>query len=92
MSYDLDKLEYLVKAANAVIREVRKAKKAAQNPKRQQDANVCFRQADIHAHEVHCLCVELGLSDPDESRYGVRLIDLGYGRNIQRVFRRPEGR
>ena len=92
MSYDLDKLEYLVKAAKAVMTEVRKGKKAAQNPKRQQDANAHFRQADIHAHEAHCLCVELGLADPDESRYGVRLIDLGYGRNIQRVFRRPEGR
>jgi hypothetical protein len=91
MSYDLDKLDALIKATKAVMCEVRKGKKAAQNPKRQQDANAYYRQANIHAHEVHCLCVELGIADPEESRYGVKLIDLGYGRNIQRVFRRPEG-
>ena len=91
MSYDLNKLDALVKAAKAVTVEVRKGKKAAQNPKRQQDANVYFRQANIHAHELHCICVELGIAAPDESRYGVKLIDLGFGRNIQRVFRRPEG-
>lgn len=91
MSPDIEKVEALVKAAQALRTEVRRGKKAAVNPKRQEDANAFFRQAGIHAHEVHCLCVELGIAAPEEWRYGEKVFIASFGRKLIYNARRPEG-
>lgn len=91
MSYDLDKVNALLDAVRAMRSEIKKGKKAADSCKRQESANSCFRQADIHAHEAHCLCVELGIAAPEEWRYGEKTIGMKMGRNLSVNFRRPEG-
>ena len=91
MSPNIEKVDALVKAVLALRTEVRKGKKAAANPKRQEDANAFFRQAEIHAHEIHCLCVELGIATPEEWRYGEKVFMASFGRNFIYNARRPEG-
>lgn len=41
-------------------------------------------------HELHCLAVELGISQPEPHRYGERRASIGFGREMLENFRHPK--
>ena len=56
---------------------------------RQETANEGFRQHERNMHELHCLCVELGIAALEPSRYGEKLVQISMGRQIKEVRRNP---
>lgn len=55
--------------------------------KAQADQNHLHRHLEKLAHEVHCIAVEEGLAEPDESRYG-EFIERPDGWHEYKVIRR----
>ena len=39
-------------------------------------------------HELHCIAVEIGIADLDESRYGEKTITTGSGWHEQKILKR----
>lgn len=90
--YDIEKIDALIARARELKRNIQSGTKAAQNIKRQEDANFAFRDAERQAHEIHCIAVEMGMAAPEEWRYGDKAVGMKFGRELLEHRRRPDNR
>ena len=81
-SYE-DMKKYSIKSADFSLSE-------AQRGKARENANYLGSHIEIQIHELHCLCVELGIADYDSGRYGDRIHIINGWTEHKINFRQPK--
>lgn len=87
----LRKLQAVAKSIERahVALENRKPPSVKNAAKDGEDRRAIKQQIDRDMHELHCLAVEIGIAEPDASRYGEVRIAAGFGRERLELRRIP---
>jgi hypothetical protein len=90
----IEKLTQIAVRARAASKELAKLQRrrppAASAAARDAEVRLAARmQLARDLHELHCLAVEIGIAQPEPSRYGERRASIGFGREMLENFRRP---